>query len=491
MQILKKLATQTAIYGLSSVIGRLLYYLLVPLHTRLFLPNQYGVVTELYAYIGFFNVLATYGLETAFFRYIKDANYKQQVYGTAFKSIVVSSMILFLATYFFAPTIAQALHYPKHIEYIYWFALILIADTLTALPFAYLRYLEKAKRFAAIKVANIGINVTLNVLFLLVFPKIALNYPLPISIYNASTGVGYIFISNLVASLATVLLLLPEIKIALTQAFDKQLWKKMIQYSMPLLLVGLAGVVNEMLDRLLLKHFLPFDDLTNQSMLGIYGACYKISILMSLFTQAFRMAAEPFFFSQAQQKNAPMVYAQSMQYFVAIGGFIFAGVTTFIDVCKHFVGNKYYEGLGVVPILLLANLCLGIYYNLSIWYKITDKTKVGAIISMCGAAITLILNICTIPYFGYWGSAWATLICYAVMMLLSYIWGQKYYYIPYNIKQISIYILFAIGIYLLDNISKQFIYNNLPIFGVYLCKILLLCIYVTYVYRTLLLKKQV
>ncbi len=295
-------------------------------------------------------------------------------------------------------------------------------------------------------------------------PKIADNYSFIQSIYNPDIRIGYIFIANLAASALTLFLLLPEFK-KVRWKFDKALWVKMFWYAMPLMVAGFAGIINEMLDRVLLKYLLPFDLETNQAHLGVYGACYKLSILMTLFTQAFRYAAEPFFFAQSKESNAKRVYAVVMRYFVAAGILIFLGVNFFMDIFKTFIGEDYREGLFMVPILLLANLCLGIYYNLSIWYKLTDKTRIGAIIAVIGASITILLNVLLIPSIGYLGSAWATLICYASMVIISYFWSRNHYLIPYEIGHILQYVLVGLILFFIDQELTTMISSLIALYG--------------------------
>lgn len=443
MNPLKQLASQTAIYGLSSIIGRLLNYFLVPLYTRVFLPEQYGVVTEMYAYISFLIIVFTYGMETAYFRFAETEANKEKVFSTSLLSLIFSSLFFVGLFFLFAKPLSNILQYPNHTEYIYWFALILALDAITSIPFAKLRQQNKAKKFATIKLLNIFINIGFNIFFLVVCPYF-LRFPdspiLPFikGIYNVNIGVGYVFISNLIASAVTLILLLPEM-LDIHFDLDKQLCKRMLIYALPLLVAGLAGMVNETMDRILLKYLL-IDKSTAMEQLGIYGACYKLSILMTLFIQTFRYAAEPFFFSHSSKENAKQIYADVMKYFVITCSFIFLGIMLYMDVVKYFIGAKYYSGLKVVPILLLANLCLGVFFNLSIWYKLTGKTRFGAYLTIFGAVVTLVLNYWWIPIMGYMGAAWATLICYASMMVVSYFIGQKYYPVNYNLKKILGYL---------------------------------------------------
>ncbi len=442
MNPLKQLAGQTAIYGLPTILGRLLNYLLVPLYTYQFATSEYGVVTEMYAYVSLFAVILTYGMETAFFRYSQTEDDKGKVYGTSVLSLIITSAVFITISIIFARPVASRMGYAEHTEYIRWFVLVLAFDALSAIPFARLRELNKAGQFALIKSVNIVINLGLNLFFILLCPYLLKSsgngfiLKLIHFVYNPEVGVGYIFISNLIASGVTLLLLLPVI-LDIKLTFNKPLWKRMIKYALPIMIFGMAGIVNETFDRILLKHLLPGSDMKyNMSQLGIYGACYKISILMTLFIQTFKYAAEPFFFNQSKNTNAKLLYAQVMKYFVMVCCFIFLAVMMYIDVVMFFVGREYRVGQPVVPILLLANLFLGVFYNLSIWYKLTGQTIWGAYISIFGAILTLILNFWLVPIIGYMGAAWATFICYGSMMVASYIVGQKYYPINYNVKKL-------------------------------------------------------
>ena len=438
MNPLKKLANQTAIYGLSSVIGRLLNYLLVPLYTRYFIPAEYGVVTEIYAYVAFLVVFLTYGMETAFFRFSKKENNINKVYSTTLISILITSGIFIAIVLINSYSIATWIGYSNHKEYIEWFAIIVTLDAISAISFASLRAEEKAIKFAIIRLTNIFVNIGFNIYFI---------------VYQ-EYGIEYIFISNLISSTVTILFFLPKM-IKSSWIFEIKLWNKMIVYALPLLVAGFAGIINETIDRILLKHLLPNPDIAS-SEIGLYGAFYKISIIMVLFIQTFRFAAEPFFFAQQNRSNSKKIYADVMKYFVIITTTIFLIVVIFYDYIKYFIGKEYHDERGflVVSILLLANLFLGIYYNLSVWYKLTDKTKYGAKISIFGALITIALNFILIPIIGFLGSAIATLICYLSITIISYLLGKKHYPIPYNIKRICFYLFFMLCIYFVINIVE-------------------------------------
>ncbi len=432
MNPLKKLVGQTAIYGISSVIGRLLNYLLVPLYTRYFAPEEYGVVTELYAYVAFLVVFLTYGLETAFFRFSKKENDSDKVYGTALISLIVSSCLFLFLTLLSSTSIADYMGFGIESKYVQYFAVIVALDAVSSISFAKLRHEEKAVQFAIIRLFGIFLNIGLNVYFIL---------------YKEILEIEYIFISNLASSIFTIILLSPQM-LRPKIAFSKILWKKMMIYALPLLIAGLAGITNETIDRILLKHLLPGEDPSYQ--LGMYGALYKLSIIMILFIQTFRFAAEPFFFDYHKNKDDRSVYADVMKYFTIFMAMIFLTVIIFYDFIIGFLGPAYRnhpDGFEIVSILLLANLFLGILFNLSIWYKLTEKTVFGAYLSIFGAAITIALNIILIPKIGILGSAWATLACYFSMVIASYFLGKKYFPIPYQTERVLFYLCGMMTVY--------------------------------------------
>lgn len=460
MSSLKKLASQTAVYGLSSIVGRLLNYLLVPLYTRVFAPGEYGIVTELYAYVAFFNIVFTYGLETAFFRFAEKEKGNPDVYTTSLSSIIISSLLIATGIIIYSAPIAAWMNHSDGSDkmlpyYISCFAAVLALDAISAIPFAKLRQENKAWRFAMIKLVWILVNIGLNIFFLIICPALRggsmdsfIN-----RIYDPTIGIGYVFISNLAASAIVLILLSPEL-FNVRYVFNRQLWKTMMIYALPLMVAGFAGMINETFDRIMLPRLIE-DKTTALTQLGIYGACYKLSILMTLFVQTFRYAAEPFFFSQASSDKAQQVYSRVMHYFVLLCAFIFLAIMMYIDIVKTFIGKEYREGLGVVPILLLANLCLGVFYNLSIWYKLTHQTRWGAWFSIIGAIITLALNFVLIPVMGYMGAAWATLACYASMMVISYLVGQRYYYVNYNTASFFFYVGSALILYFVSELIRN------------------------------------
>ncbi len=450
MSFLKNLVSETAVYGLSSIIGRLLNFLLVPLYTSLFVPEQYGLFSILMTVVAFAMVVLTYGFETSFFHYTNKEKHPDRVLSTGFISLLITSVLFLVVSTIYSQTIANIMHIPENPNFICWLIWVIVLDVLTTLPFAKLRVDHRAWRFATIRLINIAINIGFNLFFFLLCPvllKQGIALPFLNNLYDPSIGIGYIFVSNLIASATMFFLLLPEI-FSLKFVFDFSIWKKMARYGLPLLIGGLAYVTNEMADRLLLEYLLPKDVAASQ--VGIYSACYKISVFMTLFIQAFRYGAEPFFFAQAQKKDAKEKYALVMRYFIAFTAFIFLAINVFIDIIKNFIRSEaYYEGLNVIPVLLLANLFLGMYYNLSVWYKVSEKTKFGAYLSIIGAIITITINLLLIPSMSYVGSAWATLICYASMCVISYLYGRRHYPIAYEWKYISFYILSALSLFYL------------------------------------------
>jgi len=459
------------VYGLSQILGRFVNYLLVPLYTTIFTTGEYGVVTLVYAYVSFFNVLLTYGMETAFFRFSQKKDNPEEVYATALRSLITTSSIFVLLACLFSGTLAGLIKLPQHPEYIIYFVLIIALDAVAALPFAWLRQQNRPVKFAIVKNINIFSNILLNLYFLMLCPYAEKQWGMHLPFYNPAIGVGYVFISNLLASAITIPLLAKEFLQIKGYGFNKVLWREMLVYALPMMVVGFAGMINETLDRTLITWFYD-DPEVGRSMNGIYGANYKLSILMSLFIQAFRYAAEPFFFSHAKTTDKRTIYAQVMDYFVLVCLFLFLMVMLFIDVFQHFIGKDFREGLHVVPVLLIANMFLGIYYNLSIWYKLSDQTNKGALISMIGAGITIAANFILIPLYGYTGSAWATLICYTSMAVICYAMGARYYPIPYHTGKVLLFIGVALGLYfvhefvlrLVGPVSEVFAYSLHSIF---------------------------
>ena len=449
MSILKKLASETAVYGLSSILGRLIYYLLVMVHTKVFNPAELSITISLFSWIAILQVIYTFGMETTYFRYVAKADDREAVYNRIFTAVLAVSIAATIIIVLLAEPIAGWIKFPvekfpQAPKYIIWMALIVGIDCAVAIPFAKLRQAKKGKRFATTKFINILINVCLNLLFLLVFKGIydgnflVSLQPLIAKIYSPATAVGFIFLANLLANVV-MLFMMSDFFMAFKPSFDAAIFKEYWIYSYPILIIGVAGVVNGLTDRLVLESFLPpgfYPNRSQKDALGIYGNCVKLAIFMNLAVQAFKYAADPFFFSKAQDKNASATFALVMKWFIIVCVLIWVGVSINIDLFGDLFLRRpiYKEGLGVVPILLLANLFLGVYYNLSFWYKLTDKTQYGTYLTLLGAAITLIANLILIPKMGYLGCAWAFLLSTGVMMVACYFLGEKYYPIPYDLK---------------------------------------------------------
>lgn len=454
MSFLKKLASDTALYGLSSLLARMLNFALVPFHTTVFEAESYGIVAEFYAYAVFLNVIFTYGMETAFFRFANDARYSPlQVYRVGMTSLIFTTIAFSGGLFLGADALVAQMGYAGQGYFVRWFALILGVDALMVLPFAYLRFQNRAKKFAFVKSLNIVINIGLNVFFLALLPQA---YAGEISaswqafaqrFYVPEVGVGYVFLANLIANLCFIPLLIKEIALFRFR-FDGSLFRAMWGYSYPLVFTGLAYAINEVADRNLLKYWLPenfYPGKTSMEALGIYSACYRLSIFISLGVQAFKYAAEPFFFSEGKMQDGKEKFAVLFKYFTLTLLLMFVGVSLSLDVLQFFLRQETYRvGLSVVPILLFANVCLGVYYNLSAWFKLTDKTYYGTFFSLIGAAFTLALNFLLIPVLGYHGSALATLACYGSMCILTYVYGQRHYPVPYPLGEVLGYALFAV-----------------------------------------------
>ncbi|NJN26064.1 MAG: oligosaccharide flippase family protein [Cyclobacteriaceae bacterium] len=459
----KQLAGETAIYGLSSIIGKAINFLLVPFYTStaILKVEEYGIVTELYSYVAVLNVLYLYGLETAYFRFTsKSADGEKEIYSNVFSAILVTTILLTILLTTSATPIVNWLEFPGQERYVYWFAAIIAIDSIMAIPFVKLRYERKAVQFATYKLVNIFLNLGLNLFFLYFCKNIWAGNFLPgmkgfISlVYTPRFNVEYVFISNLIANACYLLLLFGIIKKA-RLVLNRKVLEPMIIYAFPLLLSQLAGNFNEMFSRMMLKKILPegyYHGFNNQEALGIFGACYKISMVMTLAIQAFRYAAEPFFFRESQNKESKKTYANIFLYFGIFGLFSVLAFSLNLDIIKLiFLRNPaYWTALHIVPVLLLASLFLGLYYNLSIWFKVTDRTYYGTIISVSAAVITIVFNYLLIPYFGYEGSVFTTLFVYTYMCVFAYYSGQKYFPVDYNIKKLLGYLalmllLLAVG----------------------------------------------
>jgi O-antigen/teichoic acid export membrane protein len=457
MSKFRKLAGQAATYGISSIVGRVINFLLVPFYTNPGLTGinlaDFGVYTELYANMAFLNIIYLFGLETTFFRFsTKDKLNQNQVYSNIESSLIITSTILSGFIILFSGSISAWLGYPDKQSYIILLAVILFVDAIVAIPFARLRLNNQAVKFATLKFANILLNVFFNLFFLLFCRKVYLQEWFPALkpfvelIYMPGYEVGYIVLSNLLANVLQIPFLIKQFKEVVFR-LDFQILKPIYKYAYPLMFMGLAGMVNEVMDRILLRIVLPdgfYPNLSTIEAIGIYGACYKLSMFMSLTIQAFRYAAEPFFFNQAGDKNAPKQFALVMKYFIIFCSIIYVVVSCNLSVFGQILRDPVFrQGILIVPFLLLANLFLGIYINLSVWYKLTDKTYAGTVITFLGAAITLVSNFLLIPIWGYMGAAITTLFCYAGMAIIAYIWGQKHYPIPYQLGSALFYLILS------------------------------------------------
>lgn len=472
MGLYKSLFKQTAIYGLATVLPRMLSFLLVRLYTEILPTAEYGEVSIVLSWMVFFNVILSYGMETAFFRFYSAETDKENVIATSTISIFWSSILFLFGALIFRNTLASWAH--VDVQYITFTIWILVLDALVIIPFSKLRANKRPMMYAIIKIGNVVVNLALNLYFLLVLPKIYADSPDSFlgNMYIDNFEIGYIFVSNLLASLLTFVVLSPNY-VSLKRNFDVALWKKMMRYGLPILIAGIAFAVNEHFDKILLGYWLP--DNIAKSEVGAYSACYKLGLFMVLFATAFRLGIEPFFFSHASNENAPQTYAMITKYFVIFGSLILLGVIVFADILKLLLlkDESYWEAMKVVPLIILANFFLGIYNNLSVWYKLTDKTIIGAYISIVGALLTLLLNYILIPTFSYYGSAIATISAYGSMMLISYILGKKHYPIPYDMEKIGAYL----GISILFSVISFYGFRENYFVGIPLLLVFLYFIY--------------
>lgn len=482
MSGMKSLAKDTAIYGLSSILGRFLNWCFVFLYINVLKTTaEYGIVTNLYAYMALLLIILTYGLETGFFRFANDKNCKDplKVYTTGLISLASTSSLFFILILIFLNLVSGWLGYPEHSDYVWMMALIIAIDAFTALPFAYLRYRKRPIRFAAVKLFSIFLNIALNLFFILLCPWIyKINSGWISWFFDPDFMVGYILVSNLISSGVVLLVLIPEI-FKVRYRFDTVIWKRMLRYSFPLLILGIAGIMNQTFDKMFYP-MLAESRPDAMSELGVYGAVYKIAIVMVMFTQAFRFAYEPFIFAKNKEagEENKKAYSDAMKYFIIFGLFIFLGVMFYIDLVRFFMPANYFAGIGVVPIVMLAELFFGIFFNLSLWYKLTDQTQWGAWFSLFGFVITAVINILFVPRFGYMACAWAAFFCYLLMMVASYFIGQKKYPIKYDLGTIARYTGLSVILYVIamlvniDNLFLKLLFRTalLSVFVVYMVK---------------------
>ena len=449
---LKSLAKETAIYGVSSIVGRFLNYLLVPVYT-IALPASsggYGVVTNIYAWVALILVLLTCGMETGFFRFAnKGQDDPMRVYSTTLLSVSIGSLVFVALGLLFLEPIAGWLEYGEHPWYIGMMMIVVAMDAIQSIPFAYLRYKKRPIKFAALKLLFIFLNIALNLFYYVILE---------------GNDVGYAFLFNLVCTYVVMVCMIPELR-GFTYVLDKELLKRMLRYSLPLVILGVAGILNQVADKIIFPFVYP-DEAEATIQLGIYGAASKIAMIMAMFTQAFRFAYEPFVFGKSKEKDSREMYAQAMKFFIIFTLLAFLAVMFYLDILRHVIGRDYWDGLRVVPIVMAAEIFMGIYFNLSFWYKLIDETRWGAYFSLTGCIILILMNIFLVPKYGYIACAWAGFTGYGVAMLLSYFVGQKKYPIQYDLKAIGMYVLLAAVLYVaaeyvsIDNIYLRMAYRT-------------------------------
>ena len=443
---MKILAKETAIYGISSIVGKFLNWMLVPLYTYVLQQqSDYGIVTNLYAWTALLLVILTYGMETGFFRFSnKEGENPQTVYSTSLIALFTTSLLFAVACVLWKNPIALALGYPSHSEFITLLGIVVAMDAFASIPFAYLRYKKRPLQFAALKLLFVFLNIVLNLFFLVLCPKIQ-DWAIISSWYDPNYGVGYVFVANILATAIQTICLIPAIlegfkgiKIrGLQGVFSWNLLGQMLRYSLPLLVLGVCGIMNQTLDRILFPFFYTGADA--QTQLGIYGACFKVAMVMMMFTQAFRYAYEPFVFAKHKDRESIEAYADAMKYYIIFSYMILLGMIFYLDLLKFIIAPSYWEGLKIVPIVLWTYIFQGVYFNLSFWYKLTDKTQWGAYFSLIGVIITFGLQAIFVPRIGYVASAASSTVCFFILMLFSYFVGRKHLSIPYDLRRIGIY----------------------------------------------------
>ena len=480
MANLKSLAKDTAIYGLSSIIARFINYLLVPIQTARFAASggEYGIITNVYAYVSLLIILLTFGMETTFFRFMsKEGEDPKKVYSTALTMVMMTSLISAVLLMTFLNPIAASVGYADHPEYVAVMYITVAIDAFMAIPFAYLRYLHKPLKFALLKIINILLNIVLNLLYLVVLPALKLN---PFGIYDEqfTLDVAFVFYINLFCTCATLLMLWKEWT-AQPFKIDMSTCKRMLSYTWPLLVMGLAGQLNQAASQILFPYLFDGSQEEARAQLGIYGACIKIAMIMVMITQAFRFAYEPFVFGKSKDKDNRETYAQAMKFYLIFTLLAFLVVMGYIDILKFLIGETYWEGLRVVPIVMAAEIMFGVFFNLSFWYKLTDRTIWGAYFSGIGAVVLIMIDILLIPRFSYMACAWAGFAAYATSMLLSYFIGQRYYPIAYPIRQMSAYVLLTIVLFL----AMQYANSTLPLWAALIANTLLIAVFAAYLVK--------
>ena len=480
MANLKSLAKDTAIYGLSSIIARFINYLLVPIQTARFAASggEYGIITNVYAYVSLLIILLTFGMETTFFRFMsKESEDPKKVYSTALTMVMMTSLISAILLMTFLYPIATSVGYADHPEYVAVMYITVAIDAFMAIPFAYLRYLHRPIKFALLKIINILLNIVLNLLYLVVLPALRLN---PFGIYDEqfTLDVAFVFYINFFCTCATLLMLWKEWT-AQPFKIDKNTCKRMLSYTWPLLVMGLAGQLNQAASQILFPYLFDGSQEEARAQLGIYGACIKIAMIMVMITQAFRFAYEPFVFGKSKDKDNRETYAQAMKFYLIFTLLAFLVVMGYIDILKYLIGETYWEGLRVVPIVMAAEIMFGVFFNLSFWYKLTDRTIWGAYFSGIGAIVLITIDILMIPRFSYMACAWAGFAAYATSMLLSYFIGQRYYPIAYPVRQMSAYVLLTIVLFL----AMQYANVVLPLWAALIVNTLLILVFAAYLVK--------
>lgn len=481
---IKSLVKDTAVYGLSSIVGRFLNWCLVPLYVYIFPAAEYGIVSNLYAVMAVALVILNYGMETGFFRFANKEKDPELVYTTSLISVGFTSLLFIVLLSVFLEPVAGMLLVPRHPLYVWLLGVTVAIDAFSNLPFAYLRYKKKAFRFAGIKLVNVGLNIALNLFFILLCPRLSEScgglvnwFYLPMG--GKAFGIGWIFVANIISSAVILLLLIPQLT-GRHYRLSGELLHKMLRYSWPLLILGVAGILSQNMGQLVIPYLFRGQEEAAHTMVGIFGANMKIAIVMVMFTQAFRYAYEPFIFAQAKDEGEgkKMAYCDAMKYFIIFGLLIFLGVMFYLPVLKHFIAPGYWSGLRVVPIMMGAELCFGVFFNLSLWYKLTDRTEWGMYFSLLCFVVMLGLNIWLVKLIGipdgYMGSAWAALISYMLVMVLSYFAGKKYYPLPYELKRIGIYCVVALVIWG----CGAWMEGVIPMWATYLLRTVLLLVYI-------------
>ena len=482
MAEMKNLAKQTAIYGVSSILGRFLNWCLAPMYTYVLADQaEYGIYTNIYAWVALLLVILTYGMETGLFRFMnKSDENPKDVYSSILCCVGGTSLLFSLLIVCLSGNVSAFLNYGNHADYVAIMGVIVAVDAFCCIPMAYLRHQNRSTKFAIVNLVLIAVNIFFNIFFLIVCPWLHNVAPQLISwFYSPDYSVGYVFVANLFSTFAKLVMLLPEIRQANLHV-DNAVLKRVLKYSLPLLVLGVAGIMNQTLDKILFPYLYSMGGHTVEdahSQLGIYGACFKVAMVMMMFTQAFRYAYEPFIFAQNKNGDERKKAADATKFFFIFSLLIFLGMVFYLDVLKLVIHNSYWEGLKVVPVILLSYLFQGLYFNLSMWYKLSDKTYFGAILSLIGLVITIVINVFFVPQYGYMASSMASFVCFLTIMVISYLLGQKFYPVPYDLKSVALYFCVAMAMFAVSRFS--------PLTGVamYVQNTLLLIVYLALLFK--------